>query len=115
MGWYESPKEPGVMVGDEAFDAMHAGLKGVVEAYSAGLGRKPTLDELRTLLEIELSVAGDDLVDGLDELAVKQVAIKTAKKPKNQPFGVGDIFAIPISGVGSRSAASCSSTSRTAC
>ena len=98
MGWYESPKEPGVMIGDEAFDAMYEGLKGVAAAYREGLGRKPTLDELRTLLETELSVAGDDLVDGLDELAVKQVAIKTAKKPKDQRFGVGDVFAIPISG-----------------
>jgi hypothetical protein len=98
MGWYESPQEPGVMLGDEAFDAMYEGLKGVAAAYREGLGRKPTLDEVRALLETELRVAGDELVDGLDELAVKQVTIKTAKKPKDQPFGVGDVFAVPISG-----------------
>src|SRR4051812_16747465 len=98
MGWYESPQEPGVMLGDEAFDAMYEGLKGVAAAYREGLGRKPTLDEVRALLETELRVAGDDLVDGLDEIAVKQVSIKTAKKPKDQPFGVGDVFAVPISG-----------------
>src|SRR5262245_43700555 len=98
MGWYESPKAPGVMLGDEAFDAMYAGLAGVAAAYRDGLGRKPTLDEIKTLLEIELSVAGADLVDGLDERAVKEVAIKAAKKPKNQPSAVGDMVAIPIEG-----------------
>jgi hypothetical protein len=86
------------MIGDEAFDAMYEGLRGVAEAYRKGLGRKPTLSELRTLLETELGVAGDELVDGLDELAVKQVTLKTAKKPRDQAFGVGDVFAIPISG-----------------
>jgi hypothetical protein len=98
MGWYESPKEPGVMLGDEAFDAMYEGLKLVVAAYREGYGRKPTLEEVRVLFETELSVAGSDLVEDLDERAVKQVTIKTAKKPKDQPFGVGDVFAVPISG-----------------
>lgn len=98
MGWYESPKDPGVMLGDEAFDAMYEGLKGVAAAYLEGFGRKPTLEEVRVLFETELSVAADDLVEDLEERAVKQVTIKTVKKPKDQRFGVGDVFAIPISG-----------------
>lgn len=98
MGWYEFPKQPGVMLGDAAFDAMYDGLKGVAAAYLEGFGRKPTLEEVRTLFETELCSAGDELVEDLEERAVKQVTIKTVKKPRDQPFGVGDICAIPISG-----------------
>lgn len=98
MGWYESPKQPGVMLGDEAFDAMYEGLKGVAAAYREEFGRKPTLEEVRTLFETQLCSAGDDLVEDLAERTVKQVTIKTVKKPKDQRYGVGDVFAIPISG-----------------
>ncbi len=86
------------MIGDEAFDAMYEGLKGVAAAYLEGFGRKPTLEEVRVLFETELGVAGGDLVEDLEERTVKQVTIKTVKKPKDQRFSVGDIFAIPIAG-----------------
>jgi hypothetical protein len=98
MGWYESPKQPGVMLGDDAFDAMYDGLKGVAAADLEGFGRKPTLEEVRVLFETELYSAGDDLVGDLEERTVKQVTIKTVKKPKDQRYGVGDVFAVPIAG-----------------
>ena len=100
MGWYESPKHPGAMVGDEAFDVTHAFLAGLARAYQEGLGRKPTLEEVRALLEVGLRVSGGDFLSDVEEREITQVAIKAAKKPKDQRFQVGDVFALPVAGVG---------------
>lgn len=98
MGWYESPNHEGAMVGDEAFDTTHELLERLAALYQRELQRLPTLAELKALLEIELHVAGSKFVDDLETAAVVELAIKTKKKPKDQPYGVGDVFAIPLDG-----------------
>ena len=98
MGWFESGKVPGVILGDEPLDLTHDFLKQLAEVYQEGCQRKPTLEEVRILFETVLKSAGEDHLADLAEREVTTVTIKTAKKPKSQPYKQGDILAIPIYG-----------------
>ena len=95
MGWFESTETPGVMLGDEAFDRAYELLHELARCYRGGVGRKPTLEELRALLQTELRVAGAELCEDADGKQV-EVVFKTKKKPKEQPVEVGDVFAIRL-------------------
>lgn len=97
MGWFDAPKYPGVVLGDEPLDETYAFLKHLSRTYEQGLGRKPTCEELQALLETCLRVNADGtLLSGFEELQVSAVQIKTAKRPKRQTYRAGDIFAIPL-------------------
>jgi hypothetical protein len=98
MGWYEHPRRPGVMVGDEVFDVAHDFLQQLADRYERSFQRRPTLEEATVLLEIALKASGGELLADLEERRVTQVVVKTEKKPRDQPFAVGDVFAIPLGG-----------------
>lgn len=98
MGWYEHPKRPQVMVGDEAFDAGKDFLTELVALYQSAFHRRPTLEEATTVFESALQVSGGELLADLEERRVTQVIVKTEKKPRDQPFKVGDVFAVPVGG-----------------
>ncbi len=98
MGWFESGKVAGVILGDDPLDLTYDFLEQLSEAYQEGCNRKPTLEEVRTLLEMVLHSSGDELLSDLDEREVKAVDIKTARKKKNQPYKQGDMLAIPVEG-----------------
>jgi len=95
MGWFES-NTPGAVIGDDALDITYDFLKNLSGTYQKALQRKPTLDELRVLIETELKVCGSDFLADLEERGVTQVTVKTGKKPKDQPYKVGDVFAAPV-------------------
>jgi hypothetical protein len=84
------------MVGDEAFDATHDFLRNLSAVYREAFGRNPTLEELIQLLEIELRVSGGEFLTDLDERRVTKITVKTERKPRDQAFASGDVFAIPI-------------------
>ena len=96
MGWYEHSTSPGHMAGDEAHDTVHEFLSNISRLFSQQLGRRPKLEELRLLLQTGLHVSGDEWLADLQERSVEQVEFKTRKKPKNQSFQVGDVFAMPL-------------------
>ena len=96
MGWFESSPESGLFIGDDALDATHDFLKELAALYEEGCGRKPVLAEVVALLRIGLSVSGSDYIADLEERAVTDVTVKTAKRPKKQSYKVGDVFAIPL-------------------
>ncbi len=98
MGWFESGKAAGVILGDEPLDLTYDFLKQLAEAYQEGCERKPTLEEVRRLLELVLVSSGEEHISDLDEREVTEVAVKTAKKRKSQPYKQGDVLAIPIVG-----------------
>lgn len=98
MGWFESGKVAGVILGDEPLDLTYDFLKQLSEAYQEGSERKPTLEEVRTLFEMVLKSAGEEHIADLGEREVTAVAFKTAKKPKSQTYKQGDVLAIPIEG-----------------
>jgi hypothetical protein len=98
MGWFESGKAAGVILGDEPLDVAYDSLKQLSEAYQEGCKRKPTLEEIRTIFEMVLKNAGDEYLSDLDEREVTAITIKTAKKRKSQPYKQGDVLAIPIGG-----------------
>lgn len=95
MGWWNTEKEPDVIVGDDPLDVTHRYFKDLEALYQEALQRRPTVEELRKLLEISLGSARDVLKD-FEDREVTSVTIKTAKKPKDQPYEAGDIFAIPL-------------------
>lgn len=98
MGWYEHSRAPGSMVGDEAQDVTHDFLRQLSELYREQFGRGPTLEEVRLLLETGLRVSGPELLADMEDRRVVQAVFKTQKKPRDQAFKVGDVFAIPLGG-----------------
>jgi hypothetical protein len=98
MGWFESGKAEGVILGDEPLDLTYDFLKQLAETYQEGCKRKPTLEEVRNLLELVLFSSGEEHISDLDEREVTSITVKTAKKRKNQPYKQGDVLAIPIDG-----------------
>jgi hypothetical protein len=98
MGWFESGKVAGVILGDEPLDLTYEFLKQLADVYQEGCERKPTLEEVRNLLELVLFSSGEEHISDLDERDVTGITIKTAKKRKSQSFKQGDVLAIPIEG-----------------
>jgi hypothetical protein len=96
MGWFESSKGSGLILGDEPLDITHRYLRELATLYQQGCRRKPTLAEVVALLESGLKFSGSDCVGDLEERAVVQVVVKTRKKPRDQRYQVGDIFAVPV-------------------
>jgi hypothetical protein len=96
MGWYEAPRYPGAMVGDQAYDTTHEFLRCLSRLYEHTFDRRPTLRELMVLIEVELRVTGGELLSDLEERRVTRVDAKTEPKRKDQPFALGDVFAVPI-------------------
>ena len=96
MGWHEHSRARGSMVGDDAHDVTHDFLQRLSQLYREQFGRGPTLDEVRLLLETGLYVSGPALLSGMEGWRVVQAVYKTQKRPRDQAFKVGDLFAIPL-------------------
>ncbi|RSZ58704.1 hypothetical protein HF313_08120 [Massilia atriviolacea] len=93
MGWWNAPENPELTVGDTVLDLTRRFLIDFSKEYQEDLSRKPTLLELEYALNLAFKVnVDDDVVSGFEELEVKQVNIKTAKRPKRQKAKPGDIF-----------------------
>ncbi|MDM5181659.1 Imm26 family immunity protein [Massilia sp. DJPM01] len=94
MGWWSAPDNPEVTVGDAVLDSVRHFLRDFSREYQENLSRKPTLQELEYALNLAFKVNVDsDILDGFDELEIKQVVLKTAKRPKKHKVTPGDIFA----------------------
>ncbi|NHZ36916.1 immunity 26/phosphotriesterase HocA family protein [Massilia rubra] len=97
MGWWNAPGNPEVAAGDAVVDTVRHFLHDVSRAYQDGLLRKPTLQELEYALSLAMKVDVDnDIVSGLEELEVRQVSIRSAKRGKRQKAKPGDIFAFKL-------------------
>lgn len=97
MGWWSAPENPEITVGDAVLDSVRHFLRDFSQEYQEDLSRKPTLQELEYVLNLAFRVNVDsDILDGFDELEVKQVVLKTAKRPKKQKVAAGDIFAYKL-------------------
>jgi hypothetical protein len=94
MGWFED--KDGHLLGDDPLDRLGSALREVAAAYQSSAGRRPTAAELETLLATVLRGLGGEVLDGLDELEVVGVDLETKKRPRRQPFEVGDTFAVPL-------------------
>lgn len=93
MGWWSSPENPDVVVGDAVLDSVRHFLRDFSREFQEDLSRKPTLQELEYTLNLAFKVNVDsDILADFDELEVKQVILKTAKRPKKQKVQPGDIF-----------------------
>jgi hypothetical protein len=92
MGWFDD--RDGNLQGDDPLDALGTALREVAAAYQETARRRPTVAELEALLGTVLaSMTGEVLGDDVE---VTAVTIKTKKRPRRQPFEVGDAFAIPL-------------------
>jgi Immunity protein 26 len=97
MGWWNAPDQPELVVGDAVLDSVRHFLKDFSREYQEDLSRKPTLQELEYALSLAFKVnVDDDILANFEELEVKQVLIKTAKRPKRQKPKPGDIFAFKL-------------------
>lgn len=81
---------------DQRYDIGYAFVNDLARLYADHLGGHPTLEELAALLEVELAVSGRHLVSGLEARSVTQVAIRTKRAPRDQPFAPRDVFAVPL-------------------
>lgn len=94
MGWWSAPENSEIMVGDAVLDTVRHFLKDFTAEFEEDLSRKPTLQELAYALGLAFKVNVDnEIVSGFDELEVKEVIIKTARRKKRQKVSPGDIFA----------------------
>lgn len=97
MGWWNAPENPDIMIGDAVLDSVRHFLRDFSREYQEDLSRKPTLQELEYALNLAFKVNVDsDILDGVDELEIKQVVLKTAKRPKKHKVSPGDIFAYKL-------------------
>ncbi|NHZ97783.1 hypothetical protein F2P46_18920 [Massilia sp. CCM 8734] len=97
MGWWNAPEKPDMMIGDAVLDAVRHFLRAVSGEYQKGLARKPTLQELEYALNLAFKVNVDSAVlDGIDELELKQLVLKTARRPKRHKVTPGDLFAYKL-------------------
>ena len=97
MGWWSVPGHPEMTTGDAALDMIRHFLRDFSREFQEDLSRKPTLQELEYALNLAFRAnLDDDIVSGFDELEVKQVLIKTTKRPKRQKATPGDIFAYKL-------------------
>jgi hypothetical protein len=69
-------------------------LRQTAAAYQEAAQRKPTVAELEALLGTVLASLAGEVIDGDHE--VSGVSIKSKKRPRRQPFEVGDSFAVPL-------------------
>lgn len=97
MGWWTATENPEITVGDAVLDSVRHFLRDFSQEYREDLSRKPTLQELEYALNLAFRVNVDnDVLAGFEELEVKQVVLKTAKRPKRQKVAPGDIFAYKL-------------------
>ncbi|AMC35266.1 Imm26 family immunity protein [Janthinobacterium sp. B9-8] len=94
MGWWNIPDQKDAVIGDAVLDSIRHFLKELSHEYIEDLGRKPTLLELEYALSLAFKVNVDDeIASGMEELEIKQVVLKTAKRPKRFKPVPGDLFA----------------------
>ncbi|NHZ36913.1 Imm26 family immunity protein [Massilia rubra] len=94
MGWWKVPEVADATTGDAVLDSVRHFLRAVSREYQQDLSRKPTLRELEYALTLAFKVnVGCDILDGVDQLDVRQVVMKTARRPKRHTVAPGDIFA----------------------
>ncbi len=99
MGWWNVLGNPEltVEVGNVVQDSARHFLKEFSREYQEDLSRKPTVQELEYVLNLACRVnADDEVLADFEEQEVKQVTIKTAKRPKRQKPKPGDIFAFRL-------------------
>lgn len=97
MGWWSVSEKPEMVTGDAVLDIIRHFLRDFSREFQEDLSRKPTLQELEYALNLAFRANLDDeIVVGFDELEVKQVSIKTAKRPKRIKVNPGDIFAYKL-------------------
>lgn len=94
MGWWDT--DDGKTLGDGPLDEAYAFLKALSDEYQEDQERKPTLDEALAALEWALRAHGGDLLEDLADREVASLRAKLRKRPKNQEFGVGDVFRVRL-------------------
>jgi hypothetical protein len=97
MGWWSPKGNDNIIVGDEVFDKTYHYLEELAALYRESHGRSMTVDELATILSGALqNHGGPETFEGVDELEVSSVTIKTKKRAKRPRLQVGDVFVIPL-------------------
>lgn len=96
MGWWNVGRD--IELGDGPLDLADEFLGRLAQEYVDDLGRKPRLVEILRTLEAILQRRADEFVQDGEQFLVSEISAKTKRRPKKQPFRVGDVFAVPLSG-----------------
>lgn len=97
MGWWTEEKNGQVIdIGDGPLDVVHTALKKIVSAYKRELKRKPTPEELASILESGIRILEEDLFADMEEREVDQVTIGLRVRPRRPKPKPGDYFAVPL-------------------
>jgi hypothetical protein len=91
----EASDQGKLLLDDWWLDASHNAMLDMARVCQKQMGHKPTLEDLRQLLEVRLRVSADEYFSDGGTIEVLEVVFKTKKKRAAQPYREGDVFAIP--------------------
>lgn len=101
MGWWEVESlDKKLIVGDEPIDLAYEMLNRIRDSYQEDVNRKPLLAELIKVIEMVLQFHLEEYVADYEDQVVVKLQLKTKKKPKQQAYEAGSVFAVPLEGFG---------------
>lgn len=94
MGWWSAPGHTDIIVGDIPLDLVGRLLDELQMLYVKSLGRKPTLEEVRYLINLSLKVNGPSLFFERDSEG--HLESREMGRGKAEKYSAGDILSFKI-------------------
>lgn len=93
MGWWQDGDK---VLGDGPLDSAEEFLRAVAAEYVEDQGRRPTLDELLTIISRVLGRGTAEFVDDGENIQVIGVMAETKRQSGKRSIAAGDVFAVPL-------------------
>ena len=85
------------MINDQTLDLVFNFLKTYSQYFQKNLQRKPTIEELQSILNVSFCANIDEsLFSECEERKVSEVKFKITKKKRTPKYSIGDMCAIPL-------------------
>jgi hypothetical protein len=85
------------MINDQTLDLVFNFLKTYSQYFQKNLQRKPTIEELQSILNVSFCANIDEsLFSECEERKISEVKFKITKKKRTLKYSIGDMCAIPL-------------------
>ena len=85
------------MINDQTLDLVFNFLKTYSQYFQKNLQRKPTIEELQSILNVSFCANIDEsLFSECEERKISEVKFKITKKKRTPKYSIGDMCAIPL-------------------